>query len=221
MIKETKEFLKRIFFVEDFEMNVLEYEEYAIENLHVRNRFYGLLHFYKARADRYKRFYYGCTVISITVPAVVMVFTSSLSTTDNKYKWLIAGLSGIASISAGVKELGNYHENWIRLRMCGEKLKSEFYKYITEVKPYDNKETKDSCFIFEMENIVDNENNDWLNLKNNKDKHENELTALIESLKNIDDIGNLGDIKVTINATIDKLIKEKEREIKKFQGYTN
>ena len=92
---------------------------------------------------------------------------------------------------------------------------------ITEVKPYDNKETKDSCFIFEMENIVDNENNDWLNLKNNKDKHENELTAFIESLKNIDDIGNLGDIKVTINATIDKLIKEKEREIKKFQGYTN
>ena len=72
-----------------------------------------------------------------------------------------------------------------------------------------------------MENIVDNENNDWLNLKNNKDKHENELTAFIESLKNIDDIGNLGDIKVTINATIDKLIKEKEREIKKFQGYTN
>ena len=55
----------------------------------------------------------------------------------------------------------------------------------------------------------------------NKDKHENELTAFIESLKNIDDIGNLGDIKVTINATIDKLIKEKEREIKKFQGYTN
>ena len=46
MIKETKEFLKRIFFVEDFEMNVLEYEEYAIEKLHVRNRFYGLLHFY-------------------------------------------------------------------------------------------------------------------------------------------------------------------------------
>ena len=72
-----------------------------------------------------------------------------------------------------------------------------------------------------MENIVDNENNDWLNLKNNKDKHENELTAFIESLKNIDDIGNLGDIKVTINATIDELIKEKEREIKKFQGYTN
>ena len=47
------------------------------------------------------------------------------------------------------------------------------------------------------------------------------MTKWFKDLKNIDDIGNLGDIKVTINATIDELIKEKEREIKKFQGYTN
>lgn len=160
--RENKE-KKYIFFISE-----------NINNEYVKKRISNLLCWYTRKATKNKFFFLSLNTLTVLSPFFIGAFKVCTSGED---KVFIVSL--LASALASINAFFNFKENWIRYRFTAEIIKSEVYKYQTKSGAYiELDEEKSICKLAEVvEDIVNNEVNDWYKIKNEdslKDKSLNE-----------------------------------------------
>lgn len=161
------------------ENEYIEIMEKEIENKIIKERIGYLLKWYSKKSTRCKLLYYFCASISIIIPALITLITSCTTMESTEfiyfldYKCVISLLSTIATIVAGILALTRWQEGWIRYRTTIEIIKSSLTVYLVEREsPQEDIKKMDEKFIKEIEEIVKNENMEWLRTRKNQ-KQEN------------------------------------------------
>lgn len=161
--RENKE-KKYIFFISE-----------NINNEYVKKRISNLLCWYTRKATKNKFFFFlSLNTLTVLSPFFIGAFKVCTSGEDKVFIVLL-----LASALASINAFFNFKENWIRYRFTAEIIKSEVYKYQTKSGAYiELDEEKSICKLAEVvEDIVNNEVNDWYKIKNEnslKDKSLNE-----------------------------------------------
>lgn len=140
-----------------------------IGNPGVRTRVYDLLLWYIRQAHRCRLLYYFFKAVTIVLPALVMIVTSS---SNGLAIWadeiwgtaanlLVAALSGLTGVASGLLALTRCDENWLRYRRSADKIKGELSLYLVGAGHYREASTRDENFITELERIAGEEGEDW------------------------------------------------------------
>lgn len=136
------------------------------------NPFYKLikheLYFYADMAFKYKLSCCFLSILTVILPATVTAISALSDITPFHFKLLIAMLSAISSVSAGIIGVFNLREQWISYRSSCESLKIEISKYLSKAEPYNKKDEaiNESMFIKNCERLFKKEGNAWIG--NNK-----------------------------------------------------
>lgn len=135
-----------------------------MDNENIKKYVAHQLYTYAEKAKFNKRCYYIFSIISLSAPAVAIVFNNLSEATDST-KLLVSILSAVATIATGINSLVKFKETWIRYRSYCEILKREVTEYITGVgdykaKKYD-KEGKQEIFYQKLSKRIIEEENEW------------------------------------------------------------
>ena len=129
------------------------------------------LYTYAEKARYNKRCYYVFSIISLSAPAVALIF-NNLSETTNFTKLIVSILSAVATIATGINSLVKFKETWIRYRSYCEILKREVTEYITVVGDYramkNDEEGRQELFFQKLSKKIRAEENEWKNGKSEK-----------------------------------------------------
>lgn len=141
----------------------------SIENEEIRSRIEYLLDWYNKKATRCKIKYYIFASIGIVGPALITLISSYKCFQES---CIVPVISTISAICAGILVLTRWQEGWIRYRSTVELIKSKLSIYIVETKSITDKEKqkKDEEFIKCIEEIVQNENYEWIKVRDQKIK---------------------------------------------------
>lgn len=127
------------------------------------------LYTYAARARFNKRCHYIFSFISLSAPAVAVIF-NNLSDLTIYSKMLVSILSAIATIATGIASIVKFRETWIRYRSCCEILKREVTEYISNVGEYGKQGLseweKQEIFYKKLKEGIVREECEWKNLRN-------------------------------------------------------
>lgn len=147
--------------------NLLE----KMDNENIKKYVAHQLYTYAEKARYNKRCYYIFSIISLSAPAIALVFNNLSEATDST-KLLVSILSAVATIATGINSLVKFKETWIRYRSYCEILKREVTEYITGVGDYkakkDDKEAKQEIFYQKLSKRIIEEENEWKNAKSGK-----------------------------------------------------
>lgn len=142
-----------------------------MDNENIKKYVAHQLYTYAEKARYNKRCYYIFSIISLSAPAVALVF-NNLSEATNSTKLLVSILSAVATIATGINSLVKFKETWIRYRSYCEILKREVTEYITGVGDYkamkNDKEGKQEIFYQKLSKRIIEEENEWKNAKSKK-----------------------------------------------------
>lgn len=142
-----------------------------MDNENIKKYVAHQLYTYAEKARYNKRCYYIFSIISLSAPAIALVF-NNLSEATNSTKLLVSILSAVATIATGINSLVKFKETWIRYRSYCEILKREVTEYITGVGDYkamrDDKEGKQEIFYQKLSERIIEEENEWKNAKSEK-----------------------------------------------------
>lgn len=161
------------------ERKYIEALDSAIVNKNIKLRVIYLLNWYSRRATNCKRCYYTCVFISIIAPAFIALINGCFTELSegtliifglNKIE-IISIISTIATISAGILAVTRWQDGWFRYRYANELIKSEVSLYLVK-KEKENDDNIDQVFMNRIEQIVANENNEWLHFKDKIDEQE-------------------------------------------------
>lgn len=140
-----------------------------IENEHIRTRAYDLLLWYIRSANRCRLCYYLFRTITIVLPALIMVITSSGSGLaiwadelwGSAANFLVAALSGLTGLASGLLALTRCEDNYLRYRRAADQIKGELSRYLVGAGIYRESATRDQHFITALEIIAAREGESW------------------------------------------------------------
>lgn len=137
----------------------------AIENQNIRSQVGNALEWYVIKASRYRLLEYILNVLTLIVPAVLVVLNSCLSSEDIVGQLIVAVLGTFA---AAAKSFSKLHDKRICYRRAAEFIKSETALYIHRMGAYKG-EDKDEIFVNNIIEIRREENNTWVKIENEKE----------------------------------------------------
>lgn len=140
-----------------------------IEHESIRTRVYDLLLWYIRGANRCRLWYYFFKTITIVLPALIMVVTSSGSglaiwadeVWGSTANLAVAVLSGLTGVASGLLVLTRCEENFLRYRRTADKIKGELTQYLVGAGHYREANTRNQRFIVALEGIVAREGEGW------------------------------------------------------------
>ena len=142
-----------------------------MDNENIKKYVAHQLYTYAEKARFNKRCYYIFSMISLSAPAVALVF-NNLSEETNSTKWFVSVLSAVATTATGINGLVKFKETWIRYRSYCEILKREVTEYITGVGDYkamkNDQEGKQEIFYQKLSKRIIEEENEWKSAKSDK-----------------------------------------------------
>lgn len=153
----------------------------AIENQNIRNQVGNALEWYVIKANRYRLFEYILNMLTIIVPAVLMILNKCMPDNCMAGQLVVAVLGTVASAT---KSFSKLHDKRICYRRAAEFIKSETALYINRVGVY-KKEDSAEIFVTNINKIRKEENNNWIDIENNKEtiSRENNDTITVKNGK--------------------------------------
>lgn len=108
--------------------------------------------------------WYKLVQIATIFSAALVPFVAVLEVVPSAPSWLykcIVGILGVAAaVTAGISGVYRFQERWIDYRMTAETLRSEKFRFVTRVAPYDG-DNSFSEFVKNVEAILAGQNERW------------------------------------------------------------
>ena len=137
----------------------------AIENQNIRNQVANALEWYIIKAGRYRLFEYILNMLTLIVPAVIMILNKCMPDDCMAGQLVVAVLGTFA---AATKSFSKLHDKRICYRRAAEFIKSETALYINRVGVY-KREDSAEIFVNNIIKIRKEENNSWIDIENKKE----------------------------------------------------
>lgn len=137
----------------------------SVENQNIKNQVGNALEWYVIKANRYRLFEYILNMLTLIVPAVLVVLNNCLP--DD----CMAGQLGVAvlgTFAAAAKSFSRLHDKRICYRGAAECIKSETALYINKMGVYKNEDSAE-IFVTNINKIRKEENNSWIKIENNEE----------------------------------------------------
>ena len=151
------------------ELYYIQLESSMVANEGIRLRLMNLMLWYIREAERARVKYYLFKIITILLPALVMIITSAgtgLAVWASE-EWgsaanlLVAVLAGITNIASSVLVVTKWHENWIRYRHTANRIEGELALYLAGAYPYQDPALRDGRLMQKIERIAAQEDDGW------------------------------------------------------------
>lgn len=145
---------------------------YLVENIEseiLKHRVKNLLEWYEKKAKLNKIWYYILSIISFISP-LFATFISCVPVGFEEWENFIIRLFTLSSsISVGLLSILRNHEGWIRYSDALENIKTETVKYLhnREISLPEELNDIDKEFLIIIENIAQEEKNDWITTRKN------------------------------------------------------
>ena len=125
---------------------------------YIETRLEPQMKYYSNKCASLQKEYYRLSIVSIVVNAIIPIFTIA---TDSCFfvKYIIAGLSAVATITSSILLLRKTKDTWVEYRSTYEQLKREKIMFETGVGDYLSQDKE--RFIINCENIMHNEHSVW------------------------------------------------------------
>lgn len=152
------------------ELYYIQLTSSLVTNEGIRIRLMNLLLWYIREAERAKIKYYFFKMVTILLPALVMIITSSgtgLAIWASE-EWgtaanlLVAVLAGFTNIASSILVVTKWHENWIQYRRTADKIEGELALYLAGAYPYRNPALRDGRLMQKVERIASQEDDVWV-----------------------------------------------------------
>lgn len=137
----------------------------AIENQNIRNMVGNALKWYVIKASRYRLLEYILNAFILIVPAALMILNKCVPNECMLGQLVIAALGTFA---AATKSFSKLHDKRVCYRRAAEFIKSETALYINRVEVY-KREDRDDIFVNKINEIRKKENDNWIEIENNKE----------------------------------------------------
>lgn len=134
----------------------------AVENQNIRNQVGNSLEWYVIKANRYRLFEYTLNLLTIIVPAVLIILNNFLPENCMAGQVIVAALGTFA---ATTKSFSKLHDKRIGYREAAEHIKSETALYINQVGVYKNEDSAE-ILVVNIDKIRKEENNRWIKIEN-------------------------------------------------------
>jgi Protein of unknown function (DUF4231) len=89
---------------------------------------------------------------------------------DTISKCVIGGLGVVIAVSESILSMHKYHELWLQYRVTAETLEREKILYVNKIGVYSEENTALEYLIKTTENILSEQNLNWVNTTTQKDK---------------------------------------------------
>lgn len=147
----------------------------AVENRNLRNQVGNALEWYVIKANRYRMFEYILNLLTLIVPAVLIILNNCLPENCIAGQLVVAVLGTFA---AATKSFSRLHDKRICYRGAAEHIKSETALYINRVGVYKNEDSEE-MFVTNINKIRYEESNRWIKIENNEETISEEYSDTI------------------------------------------
>lgn len=136
-----------------------------IQSEDLKNRIANEVGTYVYSAYKYKRRFYGLTILSIGLPAGVVALNSIEAFKGDSVNVAVSFLSMATVIVTGIMSTMKARESWIRNREYAERAKNEIFNCIMRIEEYKDNDGREEMLAKRLEELYMEERGMWKKLR--------------------------------------------------------